>query len=337
MSIDKISVIVPIYNIENYIEQTIESIRNQTYENLEIILVDDGSVDRSGEIADELAQRDSRIVVIHQPNSGVTNARLAGIKASSGQWIGFVDGDDYIEEEMYRVLLDNAIQYQADISHCGYQMVFPSRIDYYHGTCKIIEQDKVRGICDLLEGAIIEPSLCNKLFCKDLFICFDSDSLLDVSVKNYEDFLMNYCLFKNARKSVFFDKCFYHYILRKGSAASSELSEHRLKDPLKVMKIIDNDIQDDSPLKAIIQEKIIRRLIKDASFTLETDDETIISYRKSARQELKRSIPAFINKSMNTKLKIQAIWAGYGPFSYRLIHAFYVKLKSLDKKYELYE
>ena len=169
MDENKISVIVPVYNIENYIEKTVESIRNQTYKNLEIILVDDGSSDNSGRILDEIAAKDSRIKVIHQENGGVTSARISGIKMATGEWIGFVDGDDFIEPDMYDVLLKNAIKHQADISHCGYQMVFQNRTDYYYNKGRIILQDKETGLKDLIEGKYVEPCLCNKLFRKSLF------------------------------------------------------------------------------------------------------------------------------------------------------------------------
>ena len=96
-----ISVIVPIYNVEKYLDKCIESIVNQTYKNLEIILVDDESPDNCPEICDKWAERDSRIKVIHKENGGAGSARNAGIEASSGEWIGFVDGDDWIEPNMY--------------------------------------------------------------------------------------------------------------------------------------------------------------------------------------------------------------------------------------------
>jgi len=334
MSNDKISVIIPVYNIEEYLEKAIESIINQIYRDLEIIIVDDGSADMSGKIADELSDRDPRIIVIHQKNSGVTNARITGIKAASGDWIGFVDGDDYIEADMYQVLIDNAKQYQADISHCGYQMVFPNRIDYYHNTGQLLVQDTASGLRDLLEGIIVEPGLCNKLYNKKLFSCLNEDGVIDTTIKHYEDLLMNYYLFKNSQKSVFFDKCYYHYMIRKGSAATSDLNEHKLKDPLKVMKIIDEDITESSPLKDIIQEKIIRRLIHDSTVQIKNKDKSLIDYRKAAGKELKKSLPG-VNNRDNRTLKIQAYWAGYWPSSYRFVHTVYGKMTGVSKKYEV--
>ena len=101
---EKISVIVPVYNVETYLEKCVESILKQTYTNLEILLVNDGSTDRSGELCDQLAQRDQRIRVIHKENGGLSDARNRGIEEASFDLIGFIDSDDYIDEDMYETL-----------------------------------------------------------------------------------------------------------------------------------------------------------------------------------------------------------------------------------------
>ena len=98
---EKISVIVPIYNVKEYLDKCISSICNQTYKNLEIILVDDGSTDGSATICDAFAKKDDRIVVIHKENGGLTSTRKAGVNIATGKYIGFVDGDDWIDEDMY--------------------------------------------------------------------------------------------------------------------------------------------------------------------------------------------------------------------------------------------
>ena len=95
-------------------------------------MVDDGSRDHKGEILDNYAKKDRRIKVIHKENGGVSSARNKGIEAAEGDYIGFIDGDDLIESEMYKTLVDLLEEENADIAHCGYQMVFPDRIDYYH-------------------------------------------------------------------------------------------------------------------------------------------------------------------------------------------------------------
>ena len=113
-----ISVIIPVYNIEQYLPRCLDSVIAQTYNNLEIILVDDGSTDSSGEICDKYSLLDNRIKVIHKSNGGVSSARNEGLEVAKGDYIGFVDGDDIIEKDMYQILLDNAIKYHCEMSCC---------------------------------------------------------------------------------------------------------------------------------------------------------------------------------------------------------------------------
>lgn len=241
---EKISIIVPVYNLENYIEKTLDSICAQTYSNLEIIAVDDGSKDNSFDVICKCAEKDKRIVPIHQENGGVTSARLNGVKHATGEWIGFCDGDDLIDKDMYELLIHNAYKYNSDISHCGYRMVFDDgRVNYFHNTGCLVEQDNLKGLCDLLDGSMIEPGLCNKLYHNTLFHSLLHDGF-DLSIKNNEDLLMNYYLFKNSKKSVFDDFCPYQYMVRQGSA-SRTVNEHTIYDPIKVKSIITNDANKD--------------------------------------------------------------------------------------------
>lgn len=243
---NKISIIIPVYNLESYIEKTVKSVLQQTYSNIEVIIVDDGSTDESWEKIKNIEKTDKRVIAIHQKNNGVTSARLNGIKYSTGQWIGFVDGDDEIETDMYQVLIDMAVRWKADISHCGYQMVFEDgRIHYFHNTGNIIQQDKVKGIRDLLEGEIIEPGLCNKLFKKSLFRDLFDKNVIPTDIKINEDLLMNYYLFMHSNKAVFIDVCKYHYLVRSTSATRKGLNHSRIYDPITVKKIILNDVSEE--------------------------------------------------------------------------------------------
>jgi len=120
---NKISIIVAIYNVEAFLRKCIKSILSQTYTNIELILVDDGSPDNSGEICDDFAEEDDRIVVVHQENGGVCSARNAGLAVATGEWVGFVDPDDWIDPNMYQYLLDSAIMHGVDIAACAYYRV----------------------------------------------------------------------------------------------------------------------------------------------------------------------------------------------------------------------
>ena len=115
----EISVIVPVYNCEKYIGKCIESILNQTFKDLELILIDDGSADESGKICDEYKIQDKRVKVIHEKNSGVSIARNVGINVAKGKYIGFVDSDDYLAPDMYESLYENLMKSHADVAICG--------------------------------------------------------------------------------------------------------------------------------------------------------------------------------------------------------------------------
>lgn len=119
-----ISVIIPVYNVEQYLRRCLDSVVAQTYQNLEIICVDDGSVDHSGKICDQYAARDARIKVIHQENQGLSAARNRGLDAAEGEYIAFVDSDDYILEDMYKKMLDKLLDYNVDLCVCQWQYEF---------------------------------------------------------------------------------------------------------------------------------------------------------------------------------------------------------------------
>lgn len=232
---DLISVIVPVYNVAEDLPRCLDSILAQNHISIEIIAVDDGSTDLSGKVLDEYAQMHSNIRVIHKENGGVTSARLRGVAEASGEWIGFVDGDDEIEPDMYERLLGNAQKFDVEISHCGYQMRFADgRVNYFYNTGILEKQDKVTALRELLSGNKIEPGLCNKLFRKYLF----DGLIMPLDIKINEDLLMNYYLFSNAEQTVFDDWCPYHYIVRSTSASRVKLNDNKIFDPIRVKEII---------------------------------------------------------------------------------------------------
>ena len=126
-----ISIVVAVYNVEKYISACIDSLLAQNYANVEIILVDDGSTDHSGEICDSYSKRDKRIKVIHKENGGLSSARNVGIEMANGSLIGFVDGDDTVEKEMYEQLYTNMISTNSDISICGRYYVYELLLSFY--------------------------------------------------------------------------------------------------------------------------------------------------------------------------------------------------------------
>lgn len=252
-----ISIIVPVYNVEEEIGRCIDSILAQTYREIEIILINDGSTDNSGKICDEYAQKDSRIVVIHQNNQGASSARNTGIKCAKGDFIGFVDSDDIIDADMYELLLHNMIKYECDISHCGYSYLKEDDCVDKYGTGKKYIYNGIEGLYAFIDGKLIEPGLVTKLFKRELFENIE----LDHSIKINEDFLMNYYLFKKSKKSVFMDVCKYKYICRKNSVTNSGFSRNHF-DLIKVSEVIINDsinnsYTDDKLINLCIKKKVI--------------------------------------------------------------------------------
>lgn len=316
-----ISIIVPAYNIKEYIGRTLDSILSQTYSDIEIIVVDDGSTDGTAEVVDSYAtQYPTQIHVLHISNGGVTNARLTGISHASGDWIGFVDGDDEIETDMYERLMENVLKYGADISHCGYQMVFPDgRINYFHNTGNLVQQDTLTGLKDLLVGSTIEPGLCNKLFHKTLFYGLLHGKLMDMSIKINEDLLMNFYLFAQAKKSVFEDFCPYHYIVRTTSASRQKLNENKIYDPIKVKEKIlaaaPNDIQKTA------QQAYLRTCINIYNSIILSNQHEFEKDRLNVRQII--IIHWNFAKLLKKKQRLSAIMIRYVPVLYKPAYLFY--------------
>lgn len=217
-----ISVIVPIFNVEKYVSECVESIIRQTYENIQIILVDDGSTDKSGEICDRYALSDNRIEVIHQKNQGLVLTRKSGLEKAIGDYIGFVDGDDYIEPDMYEELLKVIRKHDADFVHSGFIRDNKMIINFKE---EVIEFNNRKDRVDFIKTSVlfppryIAPSICSKIF-KAEFIkeCYNK---VPNNVQNGED-LINVCVcIEKCNKIVLFAKAYYHYRYREGSITNS--------------------------------------------------------------------------------------------------------------------
>lgn len=325
-----ISVIIPAYNIEKYIVRCLESVCRQTYPNLEIIVVDDGSSDNTGRIADDFAKKDKRITVIHKENAGVSAARNTGLDCAQGDYIGFVDGDDMIDSDMYELLMQNALKYQADISHCGYQMVFPNRVDYYYNTGEIFVQDNSQGVYDLVKADKVEPGLCNKLYRKELL-----DGIrLDENIRINEDFLFNYQMFKKAEKSVFEDVPKYHYMVRKNSASTSRLNQHKLEDPLWVLDYMMKREKDE--IYCLLEKRYVYTLEKVSSLHISEDEESLLKIQMQRKKELRQKLQRHELKAQYTSREMMQLkLAASSPWLYRAVHNVFATLSGSKNKYKV--
>lgn len=221
-----ISVIIPAYNIETYLPRCLESILTQTYRDLEIVLVDDGSTDLTGAICDEYARRDSRIVVIHKENGGVSSARNLGLDRATGEYIAFVDGDDILHRDYFLVLLENAVKHNSDISVCRLEMISTDgerRVNCSLETGKI---EKVK----ILEGFFFDENI-KEIMYGPYNKLFRTDVVGTTRFKNYrlgEDLLFVFMILDRCTRIYFDEYVGYSYIRREGSATKSDFSKARL-------------------------------------------------------------------------------------------------------------
>lgn len=212
-----ISVIVPVYNVEKYIAQCVESIINQKYNNLEIILVDDGSLDSSRVICDNLAAEDKRVRVVHKENGGLSDARNYGISIARGKYLSFIDSDDFVSNDFIASLYDSLVRHNADIACCGFNR-------YY--TDKNIVNDQIQGIDELFTSkeaikllniyGYFSDSACNKLFEKSLF-----DDISFPVGKLFEDTMVMIQIFDRANLIYYNSDPKYYYRQRQGSIVTT--------------------------------------------------------------------------------------------------------------------
>ena len=199
-----------------------ESVLTQTYHDLEIILVDDGSPDGCGKICDEYAERDERVKVIHKPNGGVASARNAGLDAATGEWIGWVDSDDWAEPALFETLLQGALETGAEISVCGHWEEYRGRREV-SGWQELRVLDTEQALGELLENGRMKNLLWDRIFHRTLF-----DGLQFPEGRTYEDIAVMHWLFLRAEKVACLPEVLYHYRQREGSIVDNTSLGNRI-------------------------------------------------------------------------------------------------------------
>lgn len=238
---DLVSIIVPVYNVELYLEFCLKSLINQTYENKEIILIDDGSKDKSGYICDTYAKKYNNIKVIHQKNSGVSVARNNGIKISNGKYILFIDSDDYLEPNT----LSYIMEYQYDLLCFGYNKVYKNKIIpvTYKNNCEIENIQE-----EVLLNNKIGGFLWNKLFKTD--IIKNNNIEFSSGIHYCEDLLFIFKYLKYVNKAYYINKCFYQYRMRHSGISLGKYTVRNVSILDVYSYIIDN----------LKEEKIIKKI-----------------------------------------------------------------------------
>jgi glycosyltransferase involved in cell wall biosynthesis len=235
-----VSIIVPIYDVEKYISKCVDSILKQTYKDLEIILVDDGSRDNCPKICDEYASNDNRIQVIHKKNGGLSDARNAGLNKANGKYVAFIDSDDYIHEQYIELLMDSMLRDNADIAVCGFEKVYsyvPLGRDQSYKTLEINTKTltNIDAIKDIFSSDThLYVMTWNKLYATNLF---KNNNIMFPIDKIHEDNFTTYKLFYYSTLITFIDLPLYYYYQRNDSIIGRDFDYRRL-DSLEAIEDI---------------------------------------------------------------------------------------------------
>lgn len=284
----KISTIVPVYNVEKYLTKCIDSIINQTYKDLEIILVDDGSTDNSGQICDQYAKKDNRIKVIHKENGGLSDARNVGIKNSTGEYLSFIDSDDYIDKDMIECLYNAITNTNSDIAVCG-KYIEGETGKYYlkNVNSQLKIYDSKEALKSILTNNLIDVSACDKLFIKTLFkdIQFPKN-------KYFEDMGTIYKLIDLCNSIVHIGSAKYHYIQRQDSITKTKF-DMRYNDLYEHMnqliELINKKYNYLTEYVLSYQLQNLITIITEYHNSINEDKENYIEIRNKAYKELKNN------------------------------------------------
>lgn len=281
-----ISIIIPVYKVEKYLEKCIQSVINQTYENLQIILVDDGSPDNCGKICDEYAKKDHRIEVIHKSNGGLSDARNKGLEIAKGEYIGFVDSDDYIEADMYEVLYNLLEQYNADVSICNFYTVSQGKISIKNAYNGINEYNRIEILKEILLDKNIQSYAWNKLYKKELF-----DEIKYPIGKKYEDIGTTFYLLEKCNKVVVTGKSEYYYINRQDSIVNN-VTESTITDYIELIMQRYDYIEENIKELSSYNKDYLKRILKTAEKDIKSLNE-VGDYTKKKYEELYNKVQKF--------------------------------------------
>lgn len=281
-----ISIIIPVYKVEKYLEKCIQSVINQTYENLQIILVDDGSPDNCGKICDEYAQKDHRIEVIHKSNGGLSDARNKGLEIAKGEYIGFIDSDDYIESDMYEVLYNLLKQYNADVSICNFYTVSQGKIAIKNAENGIKEYNRIEILKEVLLDNNIQSYAWNKLYKKELF-----DEIKYPVGKKYEDIGTTFYLLEKCNKVVVTGKPEYYYINRQDSIVNN-VTETTITDYIELIMQRYDYIEENIKELSSYNKDYLKRILKTAEQDIKNLNE-VGDYTKRKYEELYNKVQKF--------------------------------------------
>ena len=323
-----INIIVPVYNTEKYIRKCLDSIVNQTYRNLEIIVVDDGSTDSSGDICDEYAHKDARIKVIHKENGGVSSARNAALDLCTpgGDLVAFVDSDDWLELNMYETLLEQIYLYNADIATCKISIEYSDNSRIVHKKIKsnicFSVKDKEELIKNFLNREIYTSSSNDKLYNLKLF----SGIRFPVNQFYEDNYLVLEILLRAKKIVVGCDSC-YHY-RQNNNSITRNFSRKKFRDALKAIKHNLNLLKNTYPL--LLKEAFALRYLTYLSFLdllVFSQQSDHIRLNDKIRMTLKGHLKHIINSyNMTLQEKIAFIIVVYNTDLYKVLRKMQIRV-----------
>lgn len=333
MTTPLLTIIVPVYNILEYLSRCVHSITAQTYTNLELILVDDGSTDGTGDLCDELATEDARIKVLHKENGGSSSARNLGLKNAKGSYIGFIDSDDYIEPDMYERLLNGMQSYQVQVAQIGRDEI-DMEGNRLPNICEPPETEELISHQDFLKELLMhrgDCSFCTKLFAREVLL----DREFPVGVLN-EDFHLLVKLLPTIGTILSLPGQAYHVFCREGSNTRKQTGFSRVfADNIDNADMVLEMVQSNAAIsqrevqengKTVLMEDIAFRfgIFQRIDYMLHIPVDQMTSgnaFYKKVRTYLRRNLPDICkNPVLTKKNKIYAILLGVAPKTVRSVH-----------------
>ena len=319
---EKISVIIPIYKVENYLNRCVESVVNQSYQNLEIILVDDGSPDNCPKMCDEWAEKDERIKVIHKENGGLSDARNAGMDEISGEYVFFVDSDDWIHRDTLKILMMFQKNHDVDIVECKAlpisKEVTDAQIDVENITLSVF--DTKEAMASLLREKPLKQTVWNKLYKRKII-----DSIKFEVGKYHEDEFWTYQIFDKAKEILFLDVELYYYYQRQDSIMGQAFSLKRLDAIEGRYRRLEMFKEKYPELVSEAKENLAFLIIYYGQQALNSNNSLVVEYFKDAQNYLNQL--CVLAEDLNKMSTTHKVWVNGAKYNLKFV----CKLRNLMK------
>lgn len=316
----KISVIIPVYNVENYLKKSVDSVLNQTLIDIEVILIDDGSSDNSPSICDDYKAKDSRVKVIHKENAGVSSARNDGLKIATGQFVTFVDSDDFIAPYMYEKMYNSAMKNNADMTICNFVKTDGKGVVNFEEDSSKEEIYDAKGAFELIAdfSLPIQVTVWNKIYRKNIVdnLYFDTNKIMAEDL----EFLMK-AVFKCSKVSYLPIAMYGYYAQREGAATfiKNKSVDWYLQQNDNIAQIMDDVANNNTEVRdlAIAYKCVNGDLsVANAMIKLNSNDKKVISFLK---KELRDNFKTVRKSKLNRKKKIQILLYIISPKLYKMV------------------